>query len=76
MLCGHIGFSGSTKVLQRKDGSKVYAFMQAFHSPTTNPVRLIEVNTEKDTITSWVAAPATNEELLAPQTFTRVGLLR
>lgn len=76
VLCGHVGFSGSTKALQRKDGSKVYAFMQAYHSPTTNPVRLIEVNTEQDTVTSWVTAPATNEELQKPETFSRIGLIR
>lgn len=76
ILCGHVGHGGSTKVLRRKDGTKVFAFMQAYHSPTTNPVRLIEVDTQEDKITSWVTAPATSEEVQAPQTFDNAGFIR
>jgi hypothetical protein len=37
------------------------AYLQAFHSPTTNPVRVLEIDTEADTATSYICAPYTNQ---------------
>lgn len=75
ILCGHVGFGGSAKAFRRADGTKVVALMQAYHSQTTNPVRLVEVNTAKDTITSWVTAPATSQDLQRPETFSKIGII-
>ena len=43
------------------DGNKVLSFLQAFHS-TTNPVRLVEINTATGTVTSQVYAPQSNTD--------------
>jgi hypothetical protein len=74
VLCGHTG-QALTKVLRGRAGNKIFVFLQAFHSPTTNPVRLVRVNVARQTITTWVEAPATNEQLIAPQTYPSAGII-
>lgn len=75
VLCGHVG-DATTKVLQGQNGNQIYTFLQAFHSLSTNPVRLIRVDTARQTIQTWIDGPATGEELLAPVTYTGVGFVK
>jgi hypothetical protein len=75
VLCGHVG-QASTKILKGKQGNKIFTFLQAFHSPNSNPVRLLRVNTRKQTITTWITAPATNEQLLTPVTYSGAGFVK
>jgi len=58
-------FSGHTGVeAARQDtgvnGNRIYSFLGAFHDGTTNPVRLVEVDTAANTISSRIYAPYTN----------------
>lgn len=74
VLSGHTG-SARTKVLSGSGGNKVYAYLTTYHSKTTNPVRLIEVDAGKKTITSWVEAPYTKTRLLKPSKYSKVKLV-
>ena len=60
MISGHTGQAG-LRVDTGVHGNKIISYNQTFHSNTTNPVRLIEVDTSKDTVTSKVHGPATNQ---------------
>ena len=60
VLSGHVGVAGA-RVDTGKHGNKIYSFLNTFHSETTNPVRLFTVDTEADTIKTWVYAPHTNQ---------------
>ena len=73
VLSGHTG-SARTKVLSGAKGNKVYAFLTTYHSKTTNPVRLIEVDASKKTLRTWVEAPYTKTRLLKPKTYSKVKL--
>ncbi|KND62171.1 hypothetical protein BVER_01967 [Candidatus Burkholderia verschuerenii] len=42
-------------------GNNAVAYLQAFHSTTTNPVRIVEIDTSADTATSYICAPYTNQ---------------
>lgn len=42
-------------------GNTIYEFLQCFHDKSANPVRLLEIDTEKGTIKSDVYCPATNQ---------------
>jgi len=60
VFSGHVGTAGS-----REDtgvhGNKIYSFLQTFHSNTTNPVRLVEVDTAANSIRTWIYAPFNNQ---------------
>jgi len=60
VLSGHTGQAG-LRVDTGVHGNKIISYNQTFHSNTTNPVRLIEVDTSKGSVTSKVYAPATNQ---------------
>jgi hypothetical protein len=60
VLSGHVGIAGA-RVDTGKHGNKIYSFLNTFHSESTNPVRLFTVDTEADTIKTWVYAPHTNQ---------------
>ena len=64
MLCGHTGRAGS-RVDTGVKGNKIVTFNTTMHSNTTNPVRLVEVDTSKGTVTSKVHGPATGETFTA-----------
>ena len=64
VVCGHTGQAG-LRVDTGVHGNKIISYNQTFHSNTTNPVRLIEVDTSKGTVTSKVYAPATNQTFTA-----------
>lgn len=74
VLSGHTGIE-LTKVLTGSAGNKIYALLTTYHSKTTNPVRMVEVNGSKKTIRTWVEAPYTQTRLLKPITFTKVALV-
>jgi dihydrofolate synthase/folylpolyglutamate synthase len=42
------------------NGNRIYSFLGAFHDGSTNPVRLVEVDTAANTISSRIYAPYTN----------------
>ena len=57
-------FSGHTgQAASREDtgvhGNKIASFLQAFHS-TTNPVRIVEIDTATNNATTWIYAPHTD----------------
>ncbi len=60
VLSGHVGQAGS-RVDTGKDGNKVHSFLTTFHSQTSNPVRLFEIDTEADTLTTWIYGPYTDQ---------------
>jgi len=58
VLSGHVG-QAAVRTDTGVSGNKVVSFLQTFHS-TTDPVRLIEINTGAGTVTSRVYAPASD----------------
>ena len=76
VFSGHTGIAG-----QRTDtgvnGNRIHSFLQTFHSNSTNPVRLIEVDTAADSLRTWIYAPFNNQSF--PQydrTVTGLALVR
>ena len=67
VACGHTG-QAAVRVDTGVHGNKIVSFNQTYHSNTTNPVRVIEVNTSTGTVTSKVHAPATNQVFTAHAT--------
>ncbi len=60
VLSGHVGQAGH-RVDTGRNGNKIHSFLTTFHSKTSNPVRLFEVDTEKDTLKTWVYGPQTKQ---------------
>jgi hypothetical protein len=58
VLSGHVG-QAAVRTDTGVNGNKVVSFLQTFHS-TTDPVRLVEINTGTGTVTSKVYAPETD----------------
>jgi hypothetical protein len=56
VFSGHTG-SAAERVDVGVHGNKIVSYLQAFHSRTTNPVRLVEVNTATGTIATRIYAP-------------------
>jgi hypothetical protein len=58
VFSGHVGKAG-----HRKDkgvhGNRIDSFLLTMHSTTTNPVRLVTINTKSGTLKTWVYAPWT-----------------
>ena len=59
VFSGHTGIAAS-----RTDvgvhGNRIFSFLQTFHSRTTNPVRLVNIDTAKGTLSSRIYAPKDN----------------
>jgi hypothetical protein len=68
VLSGHAG-SKRTRELTGSAGNKIYAFLTTYHSKTTNPVRMVEINGSLKTIRTWVEAPYTKTRLFQPLTY-------
>lgn len=64
VVSGHTGESAS-RVDTGNSGNKILSLLQCFHSRTTNPVRLIEINASSGTVTHRVYAPYTDETLVS-----------
>lgn len=58
VLTSHVGRSASRSDVGI-NGNKIFSMLQHFHS-STNPVRLVEINTASGTVTSRVYSPGTN----------------
>lgn len=71
IFSGHTGLSG-----YREDtgmnGNKIYQFLYNKNNDT-NPVRVVNVNTDANTIDSYVYGPATDETLNSPGTTVNVS---
>lgn len=62
VVSGHTG-GGAAREDTGINGNKILSLLQSYHSHTTNPVRLIRINSSNGTVTHWVYAPDTNETL-------------
>lgn len=72
VLSGHTG-SQRNQVLTGSAGNKIYAFLTTYHSKTTNPVRMVEINGSAKTIRTWMEAPYTKTRLYQPVTYSKVA---
>lgn len=68
VVSGHTG-QGAIRTDVGGSGNKVVSLLQAFHS-STNPVRLVEIDTSARTLTSRVYAPETDTDYPAYTTST------
>ena len=81
VFAGHTGQVTSTTVTAA-DGHPVATFLQAMHAPSTNPVRIVTVDTAHGTLhtevrSSWDSSRPAGErdvELVHPYTATLTGL--
>ncbi|MGO1384599.1 MAG: metallophosphoesterase [Arachnia sp.] len=62
VVSGHVGQSAS-RVDTGVNGNKILSLLQCFHSRTTNPVRMLKVDPSQGSVTHWVYAPFTDEEV-------------
>lgn len=60
VFSGHVGTAAS-RIDTGVHGNRIYSFLQTIHSNVTNPVRLVEVDTHDDTITTWIYSPYTRQ---------------
>jgi hypothetical protein len=60
VFSGHTGQAGH-RVDVGVHGNPIHSFLTTFHSKVTNPVRLVRVNTRRNTLTTWIEAPYTGE---------------
>jgi hypothetical protein len=56
VLSGHVG-TGVQRELSTKGGGKAMAYLQCFHDGRTNPVRLLQIDVHRGSITSLVYSP-------------------
>ena len=76
VFSGHTGTS-AYRVDTGVNGNKIHSMLGAFHYGSTNPVRLVEVDTRSNSIRTWVYAPYSNQTFSEfNKTFTSVGLIR
>ncbi len=61
VFSGHTGVAARRVVPVGSSGDNAAAYLQTFHSATTNPVRIVEIDTDANTATSYICAPFTNE---------------
>jgi hypothetical protein len=58
VFSGHTG-SAAHRVDRGQHGNKVVSMLNTFHSNTTNPVRMVQVDTRTNRLKTWVYAPWT-----------------
>ncbi|MBE1484969.1 carbohydrate-binding domain-containing protein [Plantactinospora soyae] len=76
VFSGHVGVAAN-RVDTGVHGNRIYTFLQTFHSNTTNPVRLMEVDTAANSLRTWIYAPFNNQSFPEyDRTFTGIGLVR
>jgi hypothetical protein len=68
VLSGHVG-DASARTDTGVNGNKVLSLLQTYHS-TTNPVRIVEIDTVAGSVTSTVYAPLTDTHYPAHRTST------
>jgi hypothetical protein len=62
VFSGHTG-TAAHRVDKGVHGNKIISMLNCFHSRTTNPVRMVEIDTRSNRIKSWVYAPWTGTTL-------------
>lgn len=60
VFSGHTGQAAS-RIDTGVHGNRIASFLQSFHS-STNPVRVVEIDTAANNAITWIYAPATNTE--------------
>jgi predicted xylan-binding protein with Ca-dependent carbohydrate-binding module/calcineurin-like phosphoesterase family protein len=76
VFSGHVGVAGG-RVDTGVHGNRIHTYLQTFHSNTTNPVRLVEVDTAADSLHTWIYGPATNQTFTEyDRRVTGLGLVR
>lgn len=60
VFSGHVGYAQKSRVDTGVHGNKIHSFLTTFHEGLTNPVRMLTVDTTKDTVTSKIYAPFTD----------------
>lgn len=75
VFSGHTG-SAARRVDTGVNGNKILSYLQAFHSQTTNPVRMVTIDPTKGVVTTQVIAPYTNETWKAYATSDTIKLVR
>ncbi|MEV4499134.1 carbohydrate-binding domain-containing protein [Micromonospora arborensis] len=76
VFSGHVGVAAN-RVDTGVNGNKIYSFLQTFHSNTTNPVRLVEVDTAANSLRTWIYGPYNNQSFTEyDRSFTGLGLVR
>jgi DNA repair exonuclease SbcCD nuclease subunit len=71
-------FSGHTGVAGRRvdtgvGGNKIYDYLGTFHSNSTDPMRLVTIDTHARTIRTWIYCPYTNQTMQS-YTVTETGV--
>ncbi len=61
VFSGHVGSHGYRTDVGAK-GNTIYQFLQCYHDKTTNPTRLLEIDTKKGTMTTRVYCPSINQD--------------
>jgi len=69
VVSGHTG-QAAIRTDVGAGGNKILSLLQTYHSPNTNPVRLVEIDTAAGTVTSRVYAPLTGTSFPADSTST------
>ncbi|PYC66216.1 metallophosphoesterase [Micromonospora arborensis] len=76
VFSGHVGVAAN-RVDTGVNGNKIYSFLQTFHSNTTNPVRLVEVDTAANSLRTWIYGPYNNQSFTEyDRSFTGLGVVR
>ncbi|MGC5287533.1 metallophosphoesterase [Micromonospora sp. DT231] len=76
VFSGHTGIAGN-RVDTGVNGNKIYSFLQTFHSNSTNPVRLVEIDTAANSLRTWIYAPHTNRSFTEyDRSFSGIGVVR
>ena len=60
VFCGHVG-THACRADKGEHGNTIHQFLQCYHDPITNPVRLFEIDPKNKTITTRVYSPATGQ---------------
>lgn len=69
IFSGHVGTSAYREVTGTQ-GNKIYQLLTTYHDTTTNPTRLIEIDTAANTFSTRVYSPYTNAEKTDGSKFT------
>jgi hypothetical protein len=59
VFSGHTGTSATREDIG-VNGNRIYSFLQCLHDESTNPVRLVEIDTAANTVSTKIYAPYTN----------------
>ncbi len=76
VFSGHTGIAGN-RIDTGVNGNRIFTFLQTFHSNTTNPVRLVEIDTQANSLHTWIYGPYNNQTFTEyDRVITSIGLVR